>query len=737
MKSKFVRFELNLTSGVGLVRNDFRIYLSILAIGIVSFILAKYSVNFQDYKIFLVVGSLLVLVDFATVDLVFLGKYGLLSNLYSLLFFSSLAYILSFLSLGAKGLAFVEGITLTQCAGMWGDLYSRGNYDNWLWILNDNQIYALRQKLGSHFLTIVIVFFAFFIGAFALPFFALLGNWRIISLNFANLRLTDPLLIGQIALVFLLVLIIWLTSNCFVTIRKYQLSVSRKFNHFDTSSLHLIWEKIIGKTDKSANYIIRQIQREQLLWIIVLIGVIVSLETAIYLLMPAKGQIFLTLFFLTPFIVALLWGSFAHTTTSELGGVYGVLLSALVTWIISLLSPTYTWDIGLLFYVFSSAVSAWVVGLLSGIVVKGIQRMSMLVYVNKFEINYTPTIPVDYLAYISKGLENGYCMGMQILNGKTNTKPNVKMTSKSDLVISTGSNAVLSGDKMYQFTVLYRQKPVMQQLNYSLCANRLLYAKTDESTYVLPVLPVNYLHPSLINEDSKIPQLDLDGVLSSNGKYSIKLGQKGKIIELPAFISIQSGDQPFPVCGYSMSVDGFFDQMLTRSVDVKTDVFCYLENNGKDLIKKSTLWIVGFCRGQTSTKSYVTMEAETIASEVVDQIEEIFYVHGVQGSTHRMRLYYPKVSIHDYGFDPDQLQNYINSSTNNFAKFSFQIFDEIQRCINYLPEARAIPTLTSNVRKQLIIWFVQVAFSLLAATSQIRTNVSGQLFDLIKIIFGG
>jgi hypothetical protein len=652
---------------------------------------------------------------------------GLLSNAYGMLAVALMTYGTSILSTNTVLIAFLAGLSISLNAAIWGDLFLKGHYDEWLAVFSDTYLSKLRRLWGLHLLRLVTFYFAFVTGAYIAAFLSLRStllaatsgqgfSWRWF-LNLQN--------VGQIALLLLLVLISWLTVNCIVAMRKYHLGVSVGGLTIGKRSIHLIWEKIRRRNRQpTINQVVIQIQREQLTWILLLTLTILIIETALFLIFPGQGPSFRFLFFMTPFAVALLFGSVVHTTSSELGGVYGVFLSAWVMWLISLALPQYTWDASLFFLIFLSAFMAWTIGLVSGIFIKGVQRMSLLAFVIEIEYAEESAITPRFLALICQSLQRGYQNGVDAIFDHQSPMPEPRLLTKSGLSITAADSVIVLGDEEYQFTMCFRQRPARQQLYYSLCANRLTAAGATQAERTFkPILPVSYYHSDYS------PQPELDAVATKDGTYRLSVQDRNEKIELPSFLQIKKSAR-LP-CGYHKEASEFFDQMLTRSVEMRTDVFLEIAPN--DERGRGVLRIVGFSRGQTSTKSYVTLECEVLASCVVKMLLDSFCTSDFQvKSEYRTRLYYPKVSIYDFGFDYDKL---FTTSVVSEAQTQLpvSVVQAIKHNLQKLPEREAVPTLTKNIRKQFLVWLLQVGVTAAAALANMGDSFISLLQRILEI----
>jgi hypothetical protein len=666
----------------------------------------------------LVAGTALALSEFILLRVLPAKPQGILSNIYGLTIIAGITILCSLVNFNQFWLAILAGLTLSLNAALWGDLFSTGNYDNWLWVLKESQILALRRRFKSHLLAVVTLYFVWITGAYVLVFFAL----RAQSLNqsfppFLDLSaiLRIPVL-GQVSLIILLVIVFWLTANMLVTFRKHTLLTSNSVLP-RYKSIQLLLGKLSGaKPSHSLNYLVKQMQRDQFAWILCLAGIISLCEITIFLAFPQRGQLFSLLFFVVPFAIALFYGSVGHTTSSEMGGVFGVLISALIAWIIALIFPDYRWDPGLFFLIFLSALASWAIGLFSGIFSKGIQRMSLLTFALEYEWPSRSITPI-LINMIKIGIERGYDKAAKRCFGEfaQPTQAVVKIGS----AISTGESIVL-GDEQIHLSINFKQRPFLQQLFYALCANRLDHAgRSPYENVMMPVFPETYFHIGY----SPTTALDIQSRFPTG--YTVTFWGRNKHEVLPSFLSTS----PL-ISGYQMTPGSVVDHGLTLGVNILTDLFIVNDGQHKEGGQKPSFWIIGFCRGRTSTKSYVTLEGEIFASHLISNVQdELKAMNARIIKEERARLYYPQLSIYDYGYDPDGKQEagkQFNSADDQLSPLARAY---IQQLIKEIPERDSLTTLTQNYKKNIILWFVEVAAATILAGGKITQT---SLIDFIK-----
>jgi hypothetical protein len=272
------------------------------------------------------------------------------------------------------------------------------------------------------------------------------------------------------------------------------------------------------------------------------------------------------------------------------------------------------------------------------------------------------------------------------------------------------------GDELHHIRISYKQVPVVQQLHYALCHNRLVKSAVQvDERIMLPVLPVPYYHPG------RLKAQDLDAAAQENGTYQLSIWERDDS-SLPGFMN---DVQVKGAYGYRKEPSEFFDQMLTRSVNIMTDLFYSIENPAERTNGPTSLLMVGFSRCQTSTKSYVTLESEVIMSKVLAAILQGLDEYNLKGRlVHRARLYYPKISIYDHGFDPDEheiaggAEHQIGASVapanpgaTLVGSLPAAAFHAIKVHLEKIPEGSTFTTLTQIVRQQVLISVLELGIS--------------------------
>lgn len=664
---------------------------------------------------------------------------GLLSTIHGLLLIAGLALFVSFSVHDLSAQAFITGALLTTVSWIWADLIYLGQYDGWLWNIQDHHLGRLRRTLGSHLLSLVTLYFL--LTCIFSPFFAFarLRDYHLggtTGLHFVWSFEKD--LVGSTGLVLLLGLLLWQLINCVVAIRKYQRFSSRSNLKLETKSLRLIWQglrhKMLGRGDPvEGELIIRQVQIDQILWALLLALTITAIEIPIYIFFSASPAVFEFLFFMVPVALALFFGIWGHTTSSELGGLFGVLLSALIAWTLSQLFPSLDWDRDLFFLVFSAAIVAWIVGLISGILIKGINRMSLLAFTISAQPPSKTALTPNVLKTVTSSLEQGYARSTRLLLGSLAPHSKARQTPGSGLVISSYSNTVLLGEDRFHFSISARQRPLIQQLYYALCTERLVSADLRENeNRVLPLLPVSFYH----SDDSG--RLSFDAISLGDHHYAIAIRDPQRLVRLPESTSkeyspdeLEDQRKPF---GYKKHLSEFSDQMLTRSLDIKTDLFCCLRERDPSTGEANALILVGFCRSWSSTKSYITMEAEVITAEVMRALKQGLTSIGLTVTgAQSLRMFYPQVSIYDFNHDAEEAQLSSEAPKKQMdPAIEADSLQTIKEYLQELPEEMSIPTLTGNLPQKLALWFLQVVLTGIAA----RLGLSGiPIETLVDIIF--
>jgi len=166
----------------------------------------------------------------------------------------------------------------------------------------------------------------------------------------------------------------------------------------------------------------------------------------------------------------------------------------------------------------------------------------------------------------------------------------------------TASDPAILGDDLLHMSISYRQIPVLQQIRYALCFNLLMKRGSKQTSglitlqdepNILPVLPLAYYHAYQPQGN----KTKLDAVAQPDDSYHMKICDD-TWVPLPSYIT---STQIAGTHGYRAEASEFLDHMLTRSVHIKTDLFCSIENPPAGTAEPARLLLVGFCHCQTST----------------------------------------------------------------------------------------------------------------------------------------
>ena len=250
---------------------------------------------------------------------------------------------------------------------------------------------------------------------------------------------------------------------------------------------------------------------------------------------------------------------------------------------------------------------------------------------------------------------------------------------------------------------------------------------------MMPVLPVSYYHCGYL------AGADVDAVNIGDGIYRMDVWHRNEPVEFAtaAIYSSQTSPalSPEQSCGYRKQLSEFFDHMLTRRVDINTDIFYQLSDDSSEAAEGKWL-LVGFSRACTSTKSYVTLETEVIVGEVVKALCDDLQAHlGVATQVVSYgRLYYPQVSIHDFGFEYDTRSLSREDRAEPLMPLPISELAVMKKYLRYLPEHHIVPT---NIHQRLILWFVQVSVTGLLATLGLSDSVYSMVSNILHLLFGG
>lgn len=650
----------------------------------------------------------------------------LLHNIYALIAMALLCLLLSvFISGSVYWFIALGAFFLHMLTDIYGDFKILGHADNWLWVIS-LPVLKWFSKIGRVLSWLVVV-----LGAFVLvAFFAI--SFRI-GLQLAGPGADGGPLIGMIAsknplLTYIPLLALSLYHLAILTLgaaayHKYLLEVDRKGPpslHNRVSSLSYLYELIRKQRPRNRhNYEIAflKMQADQETWILICAGMILVLLTAFSFLGWESNYLVV----LTPIFLALLFGTFLHTTVGEFGGVLGVLLAWLLNLFIARFNPDLLWPVQRGYLLFAAAAGAWLLGLLGGIFLKGQSRMSLIVFSLHLKNNQPDCLNDEWIKDLLKtsreSLEEGYAAAhLQLFPDRT--KANYVAQQTADFMVAPYSGNPILGTDYHHIEAEDSYMPMWRELEYVLCENRLTLASTD-SYKLLPVMP----------RYRTIGTPDEGDLYWHKGIYHWKSTRRPLSLlstEL-AFDRSLSSDNTWLL---SKTRSEVLDHLVTRRSGIHTDLFIH-----QPLDQKDDIVISGITRDHTSTKVYATVESEVYAGQVLNSLRRrtqslpCIQIEQVASA----RIFYPRTSF----FDTELIKWAETSAvlSSEYSGFTRKNFAILMQSLNALPVKNLISSATANLPKKFLVLGIEYAIAAIISVINLDPNVSGPLKKFFELLF--
>lgn len=650
----------------------------------------------------------------------------LLHNIYTLSIVALLSLVLSiFASAPVYWFIGLGAFFLHMLTDVYGDFKILGHVDNWLWVLSDKALQKL-GKLGAGLLNLVLVW-----GALVLLAFLVIGfriGWQIglpTSQSNNNLwyaALHAPEWLAYIPLMSLSAYHLALLTLGIGAYHKYKLEVGRPQKGPSQSQigslkyLLLLAQGKIPRSRRNLEIAVLKMQAEQETWIIVCAGlIVVTLTTFTVLGWTTPNNYFVLV--LPPIFLALLFGTFIHTTIGEFGGVLGVLFAWLLNLLIGAFNPGFVWAVEQGYTVFIAAICAWVMGLLGGILLKGQSRMSLVAFSLHIKNRASDTNDdwvKDILHACREGLDEGYKSTHAQLFSSRPTKSFLKEQTAEMMVAPYLGNPILGSD-YYHLEADDAYIPILRELEYVLCDNKLA-SHLEHSRKLYPVMP----------RYRTIGHPGEGDMFWENGKYfwkskhrKLQLVSAAPSINLPKDI-----DQTWLL---SKTQGEILDHLVTKRSGFHTDLFVYPSADAQN-----SVIVCGIVREYTSTKEYATVEAETYAGNVLIALKTRFGRHNtieiVEDAS--ARLFYPRTSFYD-----NELLNWAESIAvlpSDQAGFPRKDMTFLRKSLDALPTKNLIPSATANLRNKLIVLAGEYFFATAITTWLVKPSNNPNIDAFVK-----
>ncbi len=623
----------------------------------------------------------------------------LLHNVYSLSIVAVLALLLSvFLNAPVYWFIGLGAFFLHMLTDVYGDFKILGHADNWLWVLSEKVLKTL-GRLGSGLLYLVLVWGAVILLAFLVISFRI--GWQLglppdqleSSLWHAVSNAPDLSWLAYVPLMSLSAYYLALMTLGMGAYHKYKIEVgrgkktSRQGQIGSLKYLLLLIQGKIPRNRRNFEIAVLKMQSEQETWIAVCAGLIVATLTIFTILGWATPERYLFLV-LPPIFLALLFGTFIHTTVGEFGGVLGVLFAWLLNVFIGSFYPALAWQAEQGYTIFIAAISAWVMGLFGAILLKGQSRMSLVAFslhVKKKTGDTGDDWVKDVLNSCRAGLNDGYKTAHLQLYSSCPTRNFLKQETNEMMVAPYLGNPILGND-YYHLEADDAYIPLLRELEYVLCDNKLAsHLKNARQLY--PVMP---RYRAIGNPD------DSD-MFWENGKYLWKSKRRNLqlVSAAPSIHLPRNTEQTWLLSKTPAEV---LDHLVTKRSGFHTDLFVYPSDKESD-----SAIVCGIVREYTSTKEYATVEAEAYVGNILMALREQFGRHNTIEIVEfaSARLFYPRISFYDHA-----LLNWAEDIAvlpSDQAGFPRKDMTFLRKSLDALPAKNFIPSATANLRNKLIL----------------------------------
>jgi len=638
----------------------------------------------------------------------------LLHNVYALTL-AALAGIVFGLFLPASIYWFVFWGTLLlhMLTDIYGDFVTLGHADNWLWVLPESWLERWGRR-GNRLVNSILLWVAIILLGFLL--ISLRLGWQLVSPSAYAGLYAEALRAGHVWLTYvpLLVLVfylLWLVIICAAAVHKYSLELGRdgrpKPVPFSLGSVRLLGELLSGRlrwTRQNFERVLLRMQADQTIWVVLL---------AIFIALTLLGLNWLhwdsdLLLFLTPSFLALLLGTFIHTTIGEFGGVFGVLLAWFLNLTLAHLGLQILWPVSRGYLLFGAAATAWLLGLLGSILLKGQRRMSLVAFSIQLRPKNHEPDDDSWLCVVLDLAEQGLQVGYSSMHAQLYGDPagcdficsSPTDCLPTDLLLTPYAGRPILNANHYHLQATDSYCPILREMAYVLCDNRLtLRSRAIGQHGLLPVMP----RYRIVGTDCVTA--DMHWARGAYYWHSLRRPLTLRSVAPDAF-----KDPVGPRWLLVKTWAEFVDHLVTRRSTFRTDLFIYPASGQSD-----TITLCGLTREFTSTKEYATVEAEAYAGAVMDAIltdvranPDLYLVRHTSA-----RLFYPRVSIFDQALvDPTLTLAVLPSDSGAISKHDMAL---IQRSLDALPAKNLLPSATANFSKRLVVWILEVGITALIA----------------------
>ncbi len=649
-----------------------------------------------------------------------LFKGLLLHNVYSLFVVCGIAVLASlFLSGSVYPLVALGTVLLHQLTDLYGDFRILGHVDNWLWVL-PSRLLERFARMVPRLVRLVLVVAGFVELSFLILTFRI--GWQLAH-PLAQGALYSGLLtsgwewLAYVPLLGLSIYHVSLLSLGYAAYHKYLVEIGARNaeSRPKIQSVQFLLNLVRGRiprTSRNLEQALLRMQADIAPWILLCAGLIILVLTVLTSLHIDSDLVIV----LVPIFLALLFGTLVHTTVGEFGGVLGVLLAWLMNLLLAGLHLQPLWPVYRGYLVFGAAAGAWLLGLLGGIILKGQSRMSLVVF--SLQLRANPDAREndywihDVIQLSTESLEQGFA-GAHGELFPAPVKAHYVTQPATNMMITPYHGNPIFGEEYHQLQAEDAYVPILRELEYVLCENRLTSSAACNLLY--PVMPRYRVVGKAADGD----------MFWENGCYHWASKRRQLDLISAATVSPSSKDSQSTWLLYKTRGE-VLDHLVTRRSAIRTDLFIYPPAE-----KDNELIVCGITRDITSTKEYATVEAEAYAGNVIRTLKEKIGSNGkmsiIQDAS--ARLFYPRISFYD--LDLIQWAETLAVLPSDHAGFPRNDLAFLRRSLDALPVKNLVPSATANLRSKAVVLGVQY----LIAAAVAALNLDPQTSSLISKLF--
>jgi hypothetical protein len=636
----------------------------------------------------------------------------ILHNVFFLAITSGVAIVSSlFVPVSIYVFIFLGSFLLHMIADIVGDFRILGHANNWLWVMPEGWLdgfgrslkhLQVRSRASVYVLPAIWLVLASLI-LVTLRWGLQLGEPASYQGLYIEFKRASSIWLPNIGLILLVSFASWLLLMI-GAVHKYRIELRRKVL-FSLGSVSTLFKFLTGRilrTRSNAERVYLSIEGDQAVW-----GLATAiLTTSVLLLITWWHSESELLFFLTPIFFALLFGTLVHSTVGELGSVFGVLLAWLLNTVLSRLGVQEFWPVHRGFLLLFAAVVAWTVGLLGAMFLRGTIRMSITAFVMEFSSKDTARedgyVNVRTVMTIAEaGLNKGYAKAHEILLGNaTNCK--FLRNAPSKLLLDPYAGNPILGDDYYHLQAIDSYSPVLREIAYVLCDNRLtLRSGSGNGFRLLPIMP----------------------------RYRTNRGALRDIKLVDPAVSLQANLATISSHYFTKTWAEFIDHFVTRRSTIKTDILVYPVAKESDSVT-----VCGLTRECTSTKEYATIEAEVYAGAIIDELKKMSEESGIQLKNCALaRIIYPRVSIFDQAVVEISKTNAVLTSPD--ALVSTEKLNVLKETLEKLSSRRTLPYATADFGKRMTVLAFEIGLTtLIAALGFNPSLVQSLLANITRVL---